>query len=452
MADDTVTITFNDENLYNAMAEKFTDEITNSGTNTDGTYYIVMAQDDIDSVTSLSFSSSEIVDITGIENFTSLTYLALESNEIVDISILTNLTGLTKLYLTGNEIEDISALSSLTELEVLYLRSNNIIDISAVSSLTNLTYLDLSSNEIVDISAISTLTNLTELLLYSNNIVDISAIANLENLSQLSIFSNCIEDMTILESMNIEDLSCSTQSIYITTSNYEEINLPQIFIQAQSSDSILYYGEDGSISTLYCTLNDDNSTVSISASESVTAKVIINEGLAKSSNLYITFENYMEFPYWISNGSGSMTINYDGDYTMYYQAIEIDDSDSIVDYDDDDWIESSDSSFTIDSSTYTGTKYFVLWIKLVTSDETYYGRAVYSVSGTYSTSSSSSSSTSSSSTSSNSSSSSSSNTDNTTSTSSLPYTGSSAVKICGILLIIFMIAVFYKKYHYYKDV
>ncbi len=73
------------------------------------------ATDMLDLIT-LSASSRDIVDLTGLEQATNLTELYLQSNQISDISAVSGLTNLQYLYLYNNQISDISAVSELTNL------------------------------------------------------------------------------------------------------------------------------------------------------------------------------------------------------------------------------------------------------------------------------------------------------------------------------------------------
>ncbi len=120
-------------------------------------------------------------------------------------------------------------------------------------------------------------------------------------------------------------------------------------------------------------------------------------------------KRYISFPFVIYNGKSSLSIkNYEGEYTLYYQFVEITDEtmekveelknqykegkisyseflakyDEIVTkYDDKNWIETKDGNFEADLSKFTGTKKFVLWAKLVMKDETVYESEIYTMNG-----------------------------------------------------------------------
>lgn len=110
--------------------------------------------------------------------------------------------------------------------------------------------------------------------------------------------------------------------------------------------------------------------------------------------------NLIGFPMLVINGSGTLTV-YDTNpgYKLYYQYQEIDDeTDKSLDdedmtlekayelipkYNDSNWIKTDDKNFAIDSTTFTGEKSFILWVKLVSADGTIsYDFDIYSVSGT----------------------------------------------------------------------
>ncbi|MGB5925313.1 MAG: leucine-rich repeat domain-containing protein [Dehalococcoidia bacterium] len=156
---------------------------------------------DLEGLTYLSASGSNIADLTGLEHCTSLTVLLLGSNQISDISPLANLTNLIHLTLDRNQISSISALANLTNLTDLNIQSNQISSISALANLTNLTHLNIQSNQISSISPLVNLTNLANLHLSNNQISDISSLANLTNLTQLSIIGNQISDISPLANL-----------------------------------------------------------------------------------------------------------------------------------------------------------------------------------------------------------------------------------------------------------
>lgn len=120
-------------------------------------------------------------------------------------------------------------------------------------------------------------------------------------------------------------------------------------------------------------------------------------------------KKYISFPFVIYNGKSSLSVkNYEGEYKLYYQFVEITDEtmkkveelksqykegkisyseffakyDEIVTkYNDKNWIETKDGKFEIDLSKFTGTKKFVLWAKLVMKDETVYESEIYTMNG-----------------------------------------------------------------------
>jgi internalin A len=160
---ETETVTFPDENLEAAIRDAL-------GKPVDGEITIA----ELTELTALRASSSDIVDLSGLEYCASLTELNLWHCQISDITPLQNLTNLTDLWLMGHQINDISPLSNLTSLTLLCLRWNQISDISPIANLTSLTELQLGDNQVSDISTLSNLTSLTKLFLMGNQINDIT--------------------------------------------------------------------------------------------------------------------------------------------------------------------------------------------------------------------------------------------------------------------------------------
>jgi len=176
-----------------------------------------ISQAKLDLLTSFSYGSSslpDITDLTGMGNCTSLTYLHLNYNLISDISALASLTSLTTLGLEGNQINDISVLSSLTSLERLGLILNQVSDISALASLTSLVHLELSGNQISNFTPLLSLANLSALYIGANHISDIPALESLTSLTDLDLGINQISDLSPLANLTgLTDLGLSINQI-----------------------------------------------------------------------------------------------------------------------------------------------------------------------------------------------------------------------------------------------
>ena len=201
--EETVSITFKDANLYNAILTALGSKVESS----DGTTYtITITQSNLETITELDITNKKIISISGLEKFTHLNKLKLEDKLISDITPLSSLTKLTYLNLGSNEISDITPLSSLTELTELYLKNNKINVIDSLRSLTKLTHLDLGFNQISDITPLSSLTNLTHLNLENNKISDVSKLSLLTNLTYLVLENNQISKIDSLSSLR--NLTC----------------------------------------------------------------------------------------------------------------------------------------------------------------------------------------------------------------------------------------------------
>ena len=314
--EDLVEITFEDENMYNAMVEALGDKVKEQ---TEESKTIKMTQDDINEVTSLSLAGKKINNISGIENFTSLTYLYLVNNQINDIEPLRELTSLKSLELGSNQISDLTPLEDLTSLDNLNLRFNELVDITPLEKLTSLkslqldtnqindltpleqltslAELDLARNEINDITPLKKLTSLTWLNLWRNEISDISHLKGLTNLSSLWLMNNNIANIDVLEEMDINfdgERSSFTdthgsyifkQELVATAIEGQTIELPPIFESAKNHESKGYTEQEFTLEN--CTLSEDKTKITISEEVS-RAKVTINGGILGNSTLTIT--------------------------------------------------------------------------------------------------------------------------------------------------------------------
>lgn len=262
----------------------------------------------------LDLTNCEIKNIDALENLVSLEYLDIEDCGIKDISVLKTLTHLKVLKLDGNKIKNIDPLVGLTQMEELSLAWTGITDINPlatlinlkilrlnyndfsdltslsnlikleklclgnnrldnkelipISNLTNLKELELDNNAIVNLDPFKNLVNLKRLGLYNNPTNNIDAIKYLSNLKYLDLTKNKLSNLDAIESSPITDIAVSSQILYQsvkipnTTITTQEVDLPDIFIQAQNKNSKVYV-KDCKFVLENCTLNKDNTKIII---------------------------------------------------------------------------------------------------------------------------------------------------------------------------------------------
>ncbi|NLM04900.1 MAG: leucine-rich repeat domain-containing protein [Clostridiales bacterium] len=120
---------------------------------------------DLESIKTLSISSSGLTNLEGIEY----------------------LTNLESLIIQFEEIEDITPLKDLTKLEKLILNSTKITNIEPLKNLVNLKELGVASSDISDISFLDKHYKLEELYIMNTNVEDTSVIDKLPNLKIIQI-------------------------------------------------------------------------------------------------------------------------------------------------------------------------------------------------------------------------------------------------------------------------
>ena len=153
--------------------------------------------DNITDLTTLTATSKQIDDLTGLAAATGLTRLDLGNNEIANLTPLQNLTNLTNLDLADNQIQTLTPLQNLTNLTNLDLDDNNITNVSGLSDLTNLTNLDLRGNDVMDVAPLRDLTSLRYIYLRDNE--------NLENLEWIGALENLRSDISLPDVARLPD-------------------------------------------------------------------------------------------------------------------------------------------------------------------------------------------------------------------------------------------------------
>ena len=205
-------IVFKDENLLIA--------INNSLGRGETTDPIVVS--DIESLTIVNFSSSNISDLSGIEYARNLTHLNLSNNNIDNLEPLTKLSQLKNIDLSGNNgnisVSDIKSLSVLPYIQSIIAPVNDPNEdfiINSDSEFSTLQNLDLEYSTIGNVE-ISNMPNLVSFALENSTAKNIS----IENLNRISGIQ--LNDSTF---SNIYIDNVSATAINLASSTYDDVTL-----------------------------------------------------------------------------------------------------------------------------------------------------------------------------------------------------------------------------------
>lgn len=102
----------------------------------------------LEDIDDFELSSSDLIDLDGVQFCIHARSMDLSDNRITDLSPLIGLNDLEELNLSYNEIGIIDELSYLKGLRSIFLSNNYIEDISPLFELENLEYVELSGNKI----------------------------------------------------------------------------------------------------------------------------------------------------------------------------------------------------------------------------------------------------------------------------------------------------------------
>jgi Leucine-rich repeat (LRR) protein len=130
------------------------------------------------------------------QNVQEMTQLDLSTSQISDIRPFQSLNNLVELKLINNQISDVTPLQSLENLEVLDLSYNQISNVEPLGKLRKLEVLNLSYNQVIQVEPLQSLMNLNELNLTNNQVSDITPLKPLEKLIYLFVRDNPIDDQT----------------------------------------------------------------------------------------------------------------------------------------------------------------------------------------------------------------------------------------------------------------
>lgn len=162
----------------------------------------------IASVTSLDVQSSNIKDLTGIQDFTSLTYLNCSTNTLTSLDLSKN-TALENLYGQKNELTSLNT-SANKSLKVLNLANNKLSSLD-ISALTKLEELNVSSNAITTLN-VSASKALASLNCGNNKLTSLNVTANTA-LTTLYCFNNQITSLDVSSNVLLENFMCQTNKL-----------------------------------------------------------------------------------------------------------------------------------------------------------------------------------------------------------------------------------------------
>lgn len=127
-----------ERNLYESLKEDLQKRGVEAIYN-DAQRTIIINDDEIAKVTTLSLSNSELTDLTGLEVFTNLSWLDLSGNKLTkdsNLEVLNSFSGLKYLDLSSNEIEDLSMVTNIKDVETLNLHNQkfDVVEVIQVDS------------------------------------------------------------------------------------------------------------------------------------------------------------------------------------------------------------------------------------------------------------------------------------------------------------------------------
>ena len=205
---------------YTAIPDaNFEQELINQGIDSENILDGQVLTSDIDTITNLSIISTNISDLTGIQDFSALTHLKVVNNINLTNLDLSNNTALTYLECGDNcslylNIENITA-----NLEHLEYNSNAPITHLDIGDKPNLTYLSCANSYVLSSIGISGCPNLELLDCFMCSITDLDVSQN-PLLTIINATFNDINEIDLSSNINLINL-------HISSNNLETLNLNQ---------------------------------------------------------------------------------------------------------------------------------------------------------------------------------------------------------------------------------
>jgi hypothetical protein len=149
------------------------------------------------SVSSLSFQSLSIGDISPLTIFVNLRSLMIFDAPLASILPVAELSLLEKLTISQVPVIDFSPVSKLVKLDQLNISNTGIEDLTSLSPLWNLKALNISGTNLRVLKGLESLSSLEELDVASTNLRSLRPIEDLGNLKKLSCFNTRLSQRAI---------------------------------------------------------------------------------------------------------------------------------------------------------------------------------------------------------------------------------------------------------------
>lgn len=195
----------------------FEQALIDIGLDTDGIINGVISTENIDEITYLPLSDSNISSLSNLEKFTSLKKLEVHNNQLTALDISQN-RALKELDFSGNLISAIDV-SQNTNLTSLVCFDNQLTSLD-VSQNTALATLACTNNQLTSID-ISMNTNLTQLYCSKNQLTTLKVASNAV-LEELFCFENRLVDLNLSQNTALKELYCNDN--LLTTLNVKNGN------------------------------------------------------------------------------------------------------------------------------------------------------------------------------------------------------------------------------------
>lgn len=156
---------------------------------------------ELDWVSHVDLSHTQISDLTPLATMTNIQDLYLDRTRVADLTPLVAMIEIHSLALDNTRVTDLTPLAGMTEMINLWVTNTQVADLTPLTAMTSMQYLDLSKTRVTDLSPLVAMTEMENLWLNDTVVADLAPLSAMTKMQNLTLSNTQVADLTPLSTM-----------------------------------------------------------------------------------------------------------------------------------------------------------------------------------------------------------------------------------------------------------